>query len=122
MSKMQVCTSMSYGNLFLNNLVTKDRIRVVFDSLISFSLYMVELKKQGKKLFLWKTDAAREHHNMPSETLQPMQPQSQLRQIVLIDNQYHMDHQTNFRSSASPKIMMFLFLSSPMVSRHQDAN
>ncbi|KAG0151075.1 hypothetical protein CROQUDRAFT_11862, partial [Cronartium quercuum f. sp. fusiforme G11] len=103
MSKMHVCTNMSYGKASLNNLVIKDKIRVIFNSLISFAPYMVELKKHGKKLFLWKTDAARAYWNMP------IHPQYQLRQIVLIDGQYHIDHCANFGSSASPNIWCLFF-------------
>ncbi|KAG0150499.1 hypothetical protein CROQUDRAFT_679549 [Cronartium quercuum f. sp. fusiforme G11] len=102
-SKMRVCTDMSYRKPSLNDLVIKDKIRVAFDSLISFAPHMVELKKQGKKLYLWKTDAARAYQNMPIHT------QYQLRQIVCINNQYHMDHCTNFGSSASPKIWCSFF-------------
>ncbi|KAG0148223.1 hypothetical protein CROQUDRAFT_41646 [Cronartium quercuum f. sp. fusiforme G11] len=97
-SKMHVCTDMSHGNPSLNNFIMKDKIWVVFDSFISFTLYMVELKAKGKKIFLWRTNAARAYWNMP------IHPQYQLRQIILIGDQYHVDHCVNFRSSASPKI------------------
>lgn len=54
-TKMRVCTDMSFGKPSLNDSIIKDKIRVCFDSLISFAPYMVDLARRGIKMILWKS-------------------------------------------------------------------
>lgn len=102
-SKKRVCTDMSYGNLSLNDMVDKDKIKVAFDSLISFAPYIVEKKKKSSDLIMWKSDVKNAYR------LLPMAPQWQLRQVVNVAGFYHIDRCANFGSTASAKLWCAFF-------------
>lgn len=102
-SKKRVCTDMSYGTPSLNDLVHKDRIRVAFDSLISFAPYLVELSRRGLPLVLWKSDV------MNAYRILAMAMAWQMRQVVCIGGLFHVDRCANFGSAASPKLWCSFF-------------
>ncbi|EGF98364.1 uncharacterized protein MELLADRAFT_95712 [Melampsora larici-populina 98AG31] len=102
-SNMRVCTDMSYGKPSLNDHIIKDRIKVSFHSLISFAPYMVEMAKKGIPLMLWKSDVQNAYRILA------MALAWQLRQIVCVDNMFHVDRCANFGSAASPKIWCLFF-------------
>lgn len=103
-TKKRVCTDMSYGSPSLNDLIDKEKIKVSFDSLISFAPYIVEKKKSAAKLVMWKSDVKNAYR------LLPMAPQWQIRQIVKVAGWYHVDRCANFGSSASAKLWCAFFL------------
>lgn len=101
--KMRVCTDMSYGKPSLNDLISKDRIKVSFDSLISFAPYMVEMARLGIPLVLWKSDVQNAYRILA------MALSWQMRQVVCVDGVFHVDRCANFGSAASPKIWCSFF-------------
>lgn len=101
--KMRVCTDMSYGSPSLNDHISKDKIRVSFDSLISFAPYMVEMSRLGIPLVLWKSDVQNAYRILA------MALSWQLRQVVCIDGVFHVDRCANFGSAASPKLWCSFF-------------
>ncbi|EGG06641.1 uncharacterized protein MELLADRAFT_86490 [Melampsora larici-populina 98AG31] len=64
---------------------------------------MVELAKKGVPLVLWKSDVQNAYRILA------MALAWQLRQIVCIDNLFHVDRCANFGSAASPKIWCSFF-------------
>lgn len=103
-SKKRVCTDMSYGKPSLNDLVHKDRIRVSFDSLISFAPYLVELSRRGVPLVIWKSDV------MNAYRILSMALTWQVRQIVCVNGLFHVDRCANFGLAVSPKLWCSFFL------------
>lgn len=79
-SKMRVCTDMSFGKPSLNDSIIKDRVKVCFDSLISFAPYMVDMARRGIKLVVWKSDVQNAYR------LLAMALAWQIRQVVRIGN------------------------------------
>lgn len=102
-TKKRVCTDVSYGTPSLNDHIVKDKIRVSFDSLASFAPYMAELARKGVPLVLWKSDVQNAYRILA------MALSWQMRQIVCVDNEFHVDRCANFGSAASPKIWCSFF-------------
>lgn len=101
--KKRVCTDMSFGTPSLNDLVVKDKVRVSFDSLISWAPYLVELSRAWVPVVIWKSDV------MNAYRILPMALAWQIRQIVCIDGLFHADCCANFGSAASPKLWCSFF-------------
>lgn len=102
-SKKRVCTDMSYGSPSINDSIKKEKIKVSFNSLISFAPYIVEMRKRGIKLVVWKSDVQNAYRILA------MALQWQMRQIVRIGDLFHVDKCANFGSAASPKLWCSFF-------------
>lgn len=101
--KKQVCTDISFGSPSLNDSFIKEKIRVSFDSLISFAPYMVDMAKKKIRMVVWKSDVKNAYRILA------MAMQWQMRQIVKVGDTCHVDKCANFGSAASPKIWVSFF-------------
>lgn len=102
-SKMQVCTDMSFGSPSINNSIRKEKIKVCFDSLISFAPYMVDMARRGIKMVVWKSDVQNAYQLLAMALLWQMQ------QVVKVGDTFHIDKCGNFGSVPPPSIWVSFF-------------
>ncbi|KDR82212.1 hypothetical protein GALMADRAFT_18481, partial [Galerina marginata CBS 339.88] len=96
--KLRMCVNHSAEPFARNMMIPKSVVSVPLDNLHDLGCVLRELRVlfgHDIGLNVWKCDAARTHRN------QPMDPHWQIKQIVKIDNRYHVDRASNFGSRAS---------------------
>lgn len=101
--KTRMCTNMSYGNPSPNDLVDKSKMSIKLDSISAFIPFMLNRHKKNQRFVIWKSDCDSAFRTLP------VCFQQQLRQIIRIKTEFHVDRCVNFGSSASPMIWCSYF-------------
>lgn len=101
--KIRMCTDMSFGKPSPNDLIKKSSVSIQLDSISAFIPHMLKRRKRNEDFLIWKSDCDSAFRTLP------VCFQQQLRQIVRIQNMFHVDRCVNFGSSASPRIWCSYF-------------
>ncbi|OCH92259.1 hypothetical protein OBBRIDRAFT_824852 [Obba rivulosa] len=97
--KYRMITNHSAGDYALNNMVEEDKIKdmTALDDILALFQALREFKRKYPKvrLVLWKSDVSQAYRRLP------MAPEWQMKQVVKIDSQFHVDRCTCFGNKAS---------------------
>ncbi|KAH9809338.1 hypothetical protein DFH28DRAFT_905376 [Melampsora americana] len=131
--KTRMCTNMSFGSPSPNDLIDKAQIKIKLDSIASFIPSLVRLRKEptphdstvdrfvwtprkprsDRKVVIWKSDVD------SAFRILPVHLQWQLRQIIKVDNLFHIDRCVNFGCAGSPKIWCSFFSLVLWIARYE---
>ncbi|EMD38026.1 hypothetical protein CERSUDRAFT_113137 [Gelatoporia subvermispora B] len=102
--KFRMITDHSSGRYALNNMVAQDAIKDItaLDDLAALFEALRQFKRKDPKarLVLWKSDVSQAYRRLP------MAPEWQIKQVVKIDSQYHVDRCNCFGNKASMAVWM----------------
>ncbi|KZT42580.1 DNA/RNA polymerase, partial [Sistotremastrum suecicum HHB10207 ss-3] len=98
--KLRLITDQSRGPLALNSWISSESASVRYDTLRDLAIVLREYRKaEPHQVFtLWKSDVA------SAFRLIPMHPLWQIRQVIKIDETYHVDRCMVFGNRAAPRI------------------
>lgn len=104
--KKRMCVNHSAEPFARNDFIPKPALSVPLDNLHDLGRALIHVRKingPDAKLVLWKSDVQRAHRQLP------MHPLWQIKQIVRIDNKYHVDRCCNFGNRSSAGIWGYIF-------------